>query len=217
MGPGTIRDVCKRCNNERLSALDTYGRGFCVANVRRFVGPGERGSLLYDYHKLARWLWKVHYNTARADKTNPSLYRRLVPYILGDEHDPPQPQSLLAGVLKAYKTTPEERAKHRWEIIFPRAVRAADVTLGPFQPIRVLARSLSLNSYIFWSILWDGEVTRSERRRAATYVAGVVDMRVLGAPGGRVFLHESSYPGFEVRTYLSKGRALRAALHHFRK
>src|SRR5439155_14268353 len=140
MGPSTIRDVCKRCNNERLSALDSYGRGFCVANVRRFVKPGERGSLLYDYHKLARWLWKVHYNTARADKGHPSLFHSLIPYIIGDERDPAQPQSLLAGVLKAYKTTPEERAKYRWSIILPRAVRAADATLRPFQPLAAVCR-----------------------------------------------------------------------------
>lgn len=215
-GPTTIRDVCQRCNNERLSALDEYGRGFCVANVRRFVRPGDTGSLKYDYHKLARWIWKVHYNAARADKGQPSLYHPLVPYILGDDEDAPQPQTLLAGVLKSYKTTPAERAKYRWAIIFPRAVRAADLTLGPFQHRAELCRSLSLNSYIFWSILWKKDFTRSERRRAAASLAEALDMSVLTPPGGTVSLIESSYPGFEVRAYFSRGRAMRSAFKHFR-
>jgi len=184
--------------------------------VRRFVRPGEQGSLTYDFHELARWIWKVHYNTARADKGRPSLYRPLVPYILGDEDDAPQPQTLLAGVIRSYKTTPAERAKYRWAIIFPRAVRAADVTLGPFQAHAQLCRSLSLNSYIFWSILWKRSVPRAERRSATASLAKALDMSVLTAPGGTVSLNESSYPGFEVRAYLSKGRTMQAAFKHFR-
>ena len=216
-GPTTIRDVCRRCNNERLSALDAYGRGFCMANVRRFVPPGGTGSLVYDYHKLARWFWKVHYNTARADKGQPSLYHPLVRYILGDDDDAPQPQTLFVGVLKAYKTTPAERAKHRWAVIFPRAVRAADVTLGPFQHRGSLCRSLSLNSYVFWSILWRKDFPRSERRLAVASLAEHLDMSVLTARGGTISLRESSYPGFEVRAYLSKSGAMGPALKHFRQ
>ncbi len=215
-GPTTIRDVCRRCNNERLSALDAYGRAFCIANVRRFVRPGDTGSLKYDYHKLARWLWKVHYNTARADNGQPSLYHTLLPYILGDERDAPQPHTLLVGVLKAYMTTPAERAKYGWAIMFPRAVRGADLTLGEFHDRALLRRSLSLNSYIFWSILWKSAFTRPGRRRAVASLAETLDMSVLTAPGGTISLRESSYPGFEVRAYFSKGPAMRSALKHFR-
>jgi hypothetical protein len=213
-GPTTIRDVCQGCNNERLSALDEYGRGFCIGNVRRFVRPGETGSLKYDYHKLARWIWKVHYNTARADKGRPSLYRPLVPYILGDDDDAPQPQTLLAGVIRSYKTTTAERAKYHWAIIFPRAVRAADATLGPFQRHTELCRLLSLNSYIFWSILWNKGVSRPERRQAITSIARVVDMSMLAPSGGTVSLRESSYPGFEVRAYFSRGQTMREVFKH---
>ncbi len=216
MGPTTVRDVCARCNNERLSALDEYGRRFCIKNVRRFVRPGDTGSLKYDYHKLARWIWKVHYNAARADSGQPSLYHSLVPYILGDEKDAPQPQTLFAGVLKAYRTTPVERAKYRWPIIFPRAVRGADLALGEFHDRAVVRRSLSINSYIFWSILWKKDFARPERRRAVAGLAKALDICVLTAPGGTISLNESSYPGFEVRSYFSKGRAMRWALKHFR-
>jgi hypothetical protein len=188
-----------------------------MANVRRFVPPGGTGSLVYDYHKLARWFWKVHYNTARADKGQPSLYHPLVRYILGDDDDAPQPQTLFVGVLKAYKTTPAERAKHRWAVIFPRAVRAADVTLGPFQHRGSLCRSLSLNSYVFWSILWRKDFPRSERRLAVASLAEHLDMSVLTARGGTISLRESSYPGFEVRAYLSKSGAMGPALKHFRQ
>jgi hypothetical protein len=215
-GPTTIRDVCERCNHEGLSALDKYGRTFCIANIRRFVGPGEKGFLQYDYHKLARWIWKFHYNAARADKGHPSLYYKLVPYILGDEDETPQPQTLLAGVLKSYKTTPEEQKKYRWPIMFPRAVRAADVKLGPFQPHADVCRSLSLNSYIFWSILWKKGIARAERRSAAGSLAKALDMLGLTPPGGRVSLVESSYSGFEVRAYFSKGQAMRSVLRYIR-
>lgn len=107
--------------------------------------------------------------------------------------------------------------KYRWATIFPRAVRAADATLGPFQPHAELSRLLSLNSYIFWSILWKKGVSRPERRQAITSIARVVDMFMLAPPGGTVSLRESSYPGFEVRAYFSRGQTMREAFKHSHK
>lgn len=209
-GAMTIRDVCQRCNNERLATLDEYGRSFCMKNVRRFVAPGGVGSLTYEFHRLARWFWKVHYNTVRADSDKAGSYRTLIPYILGDDEDAPQPQTLMAGVIKAYKTTPAERARHKWPIMFPRAVRAADVKLGEYEYLAHVYRSLSLNSYIFWSILWRKGIARAERRRATAGLSRALDMKVLRAPGGKVSMGESSFAGFEVRAYFSIGRAMRA-------
>ncbi len=162
-----VRDVCRLCNNGRLSVLDNYGRSLCSSYLRRFVKPGELGMLSYDFHMLARWLWKVHYNTARSGDAGPGTYKALVPYILGDATAPPTPQTLLVGVLKADTATDVERAALHSRFFYPRAVRYADATLGRFHMLARLRRSLSINSYIFWSILWTEGPSRVERKEAA--------------------------------------------------
>lgn len=61
-----IKDVCSKCNNGVLSELDEYG---CLLFDRYFNSIAEPESQIrmeYDYDKLARWLAKIAYNTARS-------------------------------------------------------------------------------------------------------------------------------------------------------
>src|SRR5579863_8666678 len=63
-----IQDVCARCNNERLSPLDTY---FCDLNDLYFsniVRPGDRIQFQFDWNLLLRTFLKIAYNVARARK-----------------------------------------------------------------------------------------------------------------------------------------------------
>src|SRR2546422_11710115 len=99
--PLVIRDVCARCNNVHLSALDNYAAALCRHSLRRVVRPGERARLTCDHHPLARWLLKVAYNSSRANGEPVGHFRSLIPYILGPVARPPGPHTLFACIIRA--------------------------------------------------------------------------------------------------------------------
>src|SRR5712692_3516877 len=113
-----IKDVCERCNSERLSTLDHYAAALCKSYLG-IVKPGERGRLEYDHDLLTRWIWKVAYNAARANGEPTDPYQPLRPYILGDERQPPSPQTLFAAVIRADPCTPEEAQALRSRYLYP--------------------------------------------------------------------------------------------------
>jgi hypothetical protein len=83
-----IGDVCARCNNEKLSALDTY---ICELHDRYFktiVHAGDRVDVRFDFDRLLRWLLKTGYNTARARGWHVKKDSGLPQYILGEGDRP---------------------------------------------------------------------------------------------------------------------------------
>lgn len=77
-----IQDVCARCNNERLSPLDTY---FCDLNELYFskiVRPGDRIRFQFDWVLLLRTLLKIAYNVARSRKEPIVTWQGVTEYIL---------------------------------------------------------------------------------------------------------------------------------------
>lgn len=86
-----IGDVCRECNNGPLSALDAYGCRLYKEFFNTRVERDKEVSFVYDYHPLLRWLLKLSYNSARAQKHNPddgNTLRRFREYILGDDDAP---------------------------------------------------------------------------------------------------------------------------------
>lgn len=61
-----ISDVCQRCNNEKLSLLDSYLSEIYNQNLKKVISPGESAELNYKYDLLLRVLLKISYNSARA-------------------------------------------------------------------------------------------------------------------------------------------------------
>ena len=83
-----IGDVCARCNNEKLSALDTY---ICELHDKYFktiVHAGDRVDFRFDFDRLLRWLLKTGYNTARARGWHVKRDSKLPQYILGEGKRP---------------------------------------------------------------------------------------------------------------------------------
>jgi hypothetical protein len=77
-----IQDVCARCNNERLSPLDTY---FCDLNDLYFsniVRPGDRIQFQFDWNLLLRTFLKIAYNVARARKEPTVTWQGITEYIV---------------------------------------------------------------------------------------------------------------------------------------
>jgi len=160
---------------------------------------------------------RCNYNTARADKGQPSLYHPLVRYILGDDDDAPQPADAIRRRSQGLQDDARRASETPLGSDIPAGSSRGGRDVGSVSAPWSLCRSLSLNSYVFWSILWRKGFHGRKRRLAVASLAEQLDMSVLTAPGGTISLRESSYPGFEVRAYLSKSRAMRPALKHFRE
>lgn len=82
-----IKDVCATCNNENLSELDNYAIDLITKYNGRINNDSKKVFFKCDYDKLTRWLIKVLYNSARANKSeyDVSLYKKCIPYILNGE------------------------------------------------------------------------------------------------------------------------------------
>ena len=92
VGPGqVINDVCKTCNNEKLSELDSY---ICELFDRYFNKTFESGSTIefqYNRHLLTRWLLKSVYNVSRSQNPGPTteILSNYAPYLIGDSESKP--------------------------------------------------------------------------------------------------------------------------------
>lgn len=61
-----IKDVCEKCNNGPLSHLDEYGATLYDAHFADYAKDATAVEFRYDFQKLAKWLIKLSYNSARA-------------------------------------------------------------------------------------------------------------------------------------------------------
>lgn len=78
-----VKDVCEDCNNGFLSELDNYAISLITKYNGKIDKDAKKMFLKYDYNKLSRWLLKVCYNSARANKSeyDINLYKKCLPYI----------------------------------------------------------------------------------------------------------------------------------------
>src|SRR5262249_26203224 len=122
----TVKDVCGRCNNELLSRLDSYA---AQSNRRYFSLDTQAVQTIefeYDYHRWLRWLMKVWYNDARAQRRDIPIHRDFAPYILGHVSEPPYAVSVLAGLLPPFRV-PVKTTMGTPQV--PKVLRLAHVTL----------------------------------------------------------------------------------------
>ena len=105
------KDVCATCNNERLSALDTFAKNLGMHDDR---SPADPKVFRGHREPLTRYLLKCGYNDARANlekAKNAKLptreshalvreHRQFAAYILGTG-PAPMPLDVIAGLLKS--------------------------------------------------------------------------------------------------------------------
>jgi hypothetical protein len=195
-----IKDVCETCNSERLSVLDHYASGLCKGYLK-IVQPGKAGRLEYDHDLLARWIWKVGYNAARANDEPTAPYLPLRPYILGDERRPPSPQTLFATVIGADPCTPEEARALRSRYLYPKCIRVGTFPCEQLRPAITFIAFLGINSYMFILVLWNAALNRARRRAMANEAAGRDGTTLLPMGKHRVALPEGRMGS---REYLSR-------------
>lgn len=156
-----VKDVCSKCNNERLGALDSYGAQLTDKYFLRFLDPPIDARFECNTELLLRWLLKLLFNDARASAgAATEVYKNLRPFILGDSSNPTLNLNLLIGVIEpspVYGST---------EIHYPEHHGFANFNLSiPNDSFFELCRGVFLNSYVFAVLSWRSEIPRPTRRR----------------------------------------------------
>lgn len=78
-----VRDVCGLCNSGALSELDNFGKELFKTELSHPVFADTSRSVTTDREKLIRWLLKVSYNAARANKSDTEILSQYSGAILG--------------------------------------------------------------------------------------------------------------------------------------
>jgi hypothetical protein len=82
-GEATVKDVCEKCNGERLGPLD-YAAKTVLGSANLLVYNYTRSTIIlnYDYDLLIRWLLKVSFNSTRIDKAHSYMFTSHIRYML---------------------------------------------------------------------------------------------------------------------------------------
>lgn len=182
-----VKDVCRRCNNQLLSGLDGYA---AQLNRKYFQVPPstiKRLDFQYDYGRLVRWLLKVWYNDARSQHLDIEVHRAFVPFILGQQANPPYALSLLAGTLAPFRLP---RASLDDEPQVPQEFGIARFTIAhpEMRQSLLLARMMNLNSYVFQMLVWKPGSPRPTRHRLIGGMKSKHGLALLPAHTTRVLL-----------------------------
>jgi hypothetical protein len=137
------------------------------------VGAAPNIAFRYDFTKLLRWLLKLSYNDHR---TAPAPFETIVfvPFILGEQSNPPLQTNLLLGLI-----TPTRMTREQQECGFPPILEAESCGVGhlyinePAKRDIAFSRIVVINCYLFSVIAWKPEVQLSTRSRHISGIACV--------------------------------------------
>jgi hypothetical protein len=195
-----IGDVCERCNNEQLSALDSYGAELHRRHFSRLVDTPIDVTFQYDFDRLLRWLLKIAYNHDRAKRLPVDAYLPLLAYVVGEKKQRPAAATIHFGIIAPVPTeTPVERQLGpTW---YPQLHAFGELRSPPkVATALALGRLLSFNSYVFRLLLWKRRTGRPERRYLASRIAETDRLIELPSQADRIRVR-TAY--MDVRTFLT--------------
>src|SRR5699024_2418237 len=174
----TIRDVCNKCNNEVLSALDSYGNELIGNHFMCSFGIAdnynEEFQFEFNYHLLSRWLLKITYNYDRVERADTTWFKDNISYIMKGEGNFKDNFSLFAGIHINMLPVPEEvHGKLSLSIIKNPKLLPLGVTYSAYNKERyrevLLSSKLIENVYlirfasaVFLLILWKDEYKKEK-------------------------------------------------------
>lgn len=169
-GDPTIRDVCAACNNGPLSVLDQYGVELYDKYFTEYIT--DKSAVVhfeYDYQRLAKWLLKLSYNSARAASADQGTQSALAQYsdaILVPGKVLPDNFSIAVDVVLP--------STNELLTIPPASNRLCDVRFDPPSTWCVV-RLVAINSWYFWIVIQtipDAEVDMDNARRVLSKIRG---------------------------------------------
>ncbi len=149
-----IKDVCGECNSGPLSALDAYicsmwDRYFCHS-----LHCGEKVVFEYDYHRLARWLLKLCFNSARGTKAfDLFALEPLVSYIKDDFRQRSSSVRLFVELQFPARIPPEDAKSmglpERPDLFEPKGNRVGHIVFTSNDGRKKVLRAVHLRSFSF--------------------------------------------------------------------
>lgn len=184
-----IGDVCRRCNNETLGALDGYAKQV-LEPVLELASRGGGVRLRADGDLLLRWVLKVAFNGARAAKSPlVASYAPLVPFIMGEAAKTPFPVELLVALVHQVRATDQERAAGAGTALEIDGDKIGEqVCFGErvsFAPL------VSVGPLILQVLAWPADAPRAERRRLVKEWRRHMHFERISGRGGDVYIEPS--------------------------
>lgn len=162
-----IKDVCEECNNGILSELDNYAINLITKYNGKIDKDAKKVFFKYDYNKLSRWLLKVCYNSARANKLeyDTNSYINCIPYIK-DNKEVINQISIFAlfmdlhinGKINNYYHFHND-SKYKIDVF-----RFGPFKLKDISTHKCSMRSIIINSFAFLTIVYDEDINQEEVR-----------------------------------------------------
>lgn len=170
-GDPTIRDVCAGCNNGPLSKLDEYGIELYDKLFNEYAKDQDTiVNFEYDFPRLARWLLKLSYNSARAAHAHDNTVTTLAQYadpICNPSTLLPDNFSILVDLV-----VPDTIGD---KIILPKTNRLCNVQFNPPAAWCVM-RLVAINSWYFWILIQtvlDRDVDMADAQRVMSNLRGI--------------------------------------------
>jgi hypothetical protein len=152
-----IKDVCARCNNDRLSVLDKYLKTIYEDNnIDTLITDERTVTFRYDFDILCRALLKLTYNCLRFKGSDTAWLKPLSDYVLyGVDYPRYVGMRLGVEIVRCHKITEEEREfldgeAKTWTHLPPHVIRFGQ--LGVQGADQLLIRYVFLKNYYFYII-----------------------------------------------------------------
>jgi len=183
-----VRDVCSKCNNGPLSALDSYGNKLADRYFDKLLDLSVDVRFECDTECLLRWLLKLLFNDARASSgASAEVYKGLRPFILGETRNPTLVLNLLVGTIEPChipNVTDLQYPEHHGFANFNFSIPGG----GEYFE---LCRGVFLNSYVFTVLGWHPKIDRPTRRQLLKAIVQVNSLSELQRPRASVRLTAS--------------------------
>lgn len=144
-----ISDVCGPCNNGPLSALDEYGAELYDKYFCNYYLGDEPLTFEYDFSRLAKWLLKLSFNSARANQSDHVRLGQYRNYLLNDNQDLPEDFSIAVDLLTPERILPEQ------EPVLPASNRICRIEFSKPIDDWCTVRLVAINSFYFWIVIQD--------------------------------------------------------------
>lgn len=138
-----ISDVCSKCNNEKLSKLDSY---FCSLYDKYFKDFHEEKKEFvfeYEYDLLLRSLLKIIFNSSRTIDREDNFFERFKHFIL-DGNESWENIIITLDIITPWITDGEK--------VYPKSLRCGIVDVGITNE-NFIIRAISVNSFYFYVLI----------------------------------------------------------------
>lgn len=208
-GDLVVKDVCARCNNGPLSALDSY---ICSLFDRYFhatLGHNPHVEFEYDWGLLGRWLLKISFNASRLSGVHADVLSNHADIILGEDLRPPDLAIWLDLLEPCYLERRLSSGISEVKTILPLVTRVCQVEVPGLSLEHYIMRLVSINAFAFfiavpihpYQAVDESELQKLTKALLATTVLNPEETAVAARSSGVTFAHLMA-PHFEANRQL---------------